>query len=139
MKLQHPPPTPPPGLSWVLVLPSSEATSVLLTHLCKQGLTQLPPSSLPPGCLTSVLSSLFSMLTFLLRPVSILYLSSGLLVTAQFGGGFSPRYVGEGLGSSLCTGGMPRALEGKAFWICPNCVPHGNILRTSYTFFVLAG
>uniref|UniRef100_A0A8C7BQ45 Beta-galactosidase n=1 Tax=Neovison vison TaxID=452646 RepID=A0A8C7BQ45_NEOVI len=31
------------------------------------------------------------MLTFLLRPVSILYLSSGLLVTAQFGGDFSPR------------------------------------------------
>ncbi|XP_032214936.1 beta-galactosidase-1-like protein 2 isoform X1 [Mustela erminea] len=31
------------------------------------------------------------MLAFLLRPVSILYLSSGLLVTVQFGGDFSPR------------------------------------------------
>lgn len=78
------------------ILPSSEATSILLTVLHGQDLTQLLPPSLPPGSLIPILSSLFSMLTFLLRPVGILCLSSQLLVKAQFGGDLSPRYVWEG-------------------------------------------
>uniref|UniRef100_A0A8C0LW57 Beta-galactosidase n=1 Tax=Canis lupus familiaris TaxID=9615 RepID=A0A8C0LW57_CANLF len=105
-------------------------------HLHPPGLTQLP---LPPGrrqCLTCALSSPPSMLT-LLRPVGILYLSSGLLVLAQFRGHFSPRMnqifltpsrmINRGVG--LKVEGSSFTLDGSPFLIIAGTIHYFRVPR----------
>ncbi|KAM8955401.1 beta-galactosidase-1-like protein 2 [Lycaon pictus] len=105
-------------------------------HLHPPGLTHLPP---PPGrrqCLTCALSSPPSMLT-LLRPVGILYLSSGLLVLAQFRGHFSPRMnqifltpsrmINRGVG--LKVEGSSFTLDGSPFLIIAGTIHYFRVPR----------
>lgn len=99
------------------ILHSNGDSPTLLTICQGQDLAQLPPPYLNQGCLTSIMSCLFSMWAFLVRLVCFLCLSSGLLVMAQLGGGLLHRYVSEG--------DVPWVPEGKAFLICPSWLAHG--------------